>query len=459
MVHLAYAVLLGAASGALAVLARRLPVLGWLMLGPLAAAVYLYSPVAAGLAGLVAGAVASAPPIWGRGPSRASDTLTMGLEAAIWAVAFGVAGWLWPDGAPAWGAVVIPLAALVVSATPRFAAPPGHGGGPRYADAFLASQQGWLPAVHIARLGTDLLLPPLLGLAATVPVMLLVHWPPSPASVLAAAAALLLVAAALAWGWASFGRAVAHVGTAPTLRAAAISVDAPFQTYATSPAYGDVEARIAAFQQQVARSIAAGARLIVLPEHAVFVTAQTRARWFAVVGQWARAAGAVVVTGLFDLDQQLNQLVIVDADGTVRATYEKQHPLLGPEPRRQVRMRPALFRHEPPVSAVICYDANFNDLVRPVARAGGVLAIPANDWKQIADLHYRSAVWPAVMAGVSVIRATGHGISVAYDPAGRLLGKACSLTGPAVLVADLPILRQATAPATSNRSDRAGTRS
>jgi apolipoprotein N-acyltransferase len=32
------------------------------------------------------------------------------------------------------------------------------------------------------------------------------------------------------------------------------------------------------------------------------------------------------------------------------------------------------------VSAVICYDGNFNDLVRPVARAGGVLAIPANDW-------------------------------------------------------------------------------
>ncbi len=47
-------------------------------------------------------------------------------------------------------------------------------------------------------------------------------------------------------------------------------------------------------------------------------------------------------------------------------------------------MPPALFSSDRfPVSAVICYDGNFNDLVRPVARAGGVLAIPANDGKEI----------------------------------------------------------------------------
>jgi hypothetical protein len=65
-----------------------------------------------------------------------------------------------------------------------------------------------------------------------------------------------------------------------------------------------------------------------------------------------------------------------------------------------------------PVSAVICYDGNFNDLVRPAARAGGVLAIPANDWKETEQLHSPSAVSAAVMTGVPLIQSTGHGRSV-----------------------------------------------
>jgi hypothetical protein len=77
-------------------------------------------------------------------------------------------------------------------------------------------------------------------------------------------------------------------------------------------------------------------------------------------------------------------------------------------------MPPALFSSDRfPVSAVICYDGNFNDLVRPVARAGGVLAIPANDWKEIGQLHSPSLIWVAVMTGVPLIRPTGHGRSVA----------------------------------------------
>ena len=71
-------------------------------------------------------------------------------------------------------------------------------------------------------------------------------------------------------------------------------------------------------------------------------------------------------------------------------------------------MPPALFGSDRfPVSAVICYDGNVNDLVRPVARAGGVLAIPANDWKEIGQLHSPSLIWVAVMTGVPLIRSTG----------------------------------------------------
>jgi apolipoprotein N-acyltransferase len=354
-----------------------------------------------------------------------------------------LAAWLWPDGVPAWGAVVMPVAAFVMVATPRFAALPGHAGARRRCaifDPFLCSQERWLPVVHIARLGSDLVIAPLLALTATVPVMLLVQLAPTGPTVAVAVASVLVVAGALGFGFASYRRAVRRVQEGDSLRVAAVSVDDQYDGYSRSPAYRDVEGRIRKYQPQVARAVAEGARLIVLPEHAVIVTSQTRERWLAAVSKWAKEANAPLVTGLFDADLQKPQLVIADETGEIAVTYEKQHPMMGSEPRRKVRMPPALLQRDPfPVSAVICFDLDFNDLVRPVARVGGVLAMPANDWKGEEDLHHRSSVWPAVMTGVPMVRSVGHGISAVFDAAGHVRAQANSFHGPVVLVADVPI--------------------
>jgi apolipoprotein N-acyltransferase len=90
--------------------------------------------------------------------------------------------------------------------------------------------------------------------------------------------------------------------------------------------------------------------------------------------------------------------------------------------------------------------ADHNDLVAPVARPGGVLAVPTNDWRNFTEIHHRAAVWEAVETGVTVIRSAGHGTSSIYDPAGRVLGRASSFDGPVVLVADVP------APAAAQRA-------
>jgi apolipoprotein N-acyltransferase len=437
-VQVIIAVGLGGVSGLLAVLAWRVPLLGWLILVPLTFATYLYSPVAASLAGAVAGALAVAPTVGGIPRWAQAGVIT--INAVCWGVVFGLAAWVWPPRVPAWGAVIMPVAALVLSALVRFLAPPGYGGGSRFADCFLRSQQRWLPVVHVARLGSDLVIPPLLGLAASVPVMLLVQLPPSGTTAAVAGGAALVVAGALWFGFASYRRTIRRVPQGQSLRVAAVSVDDPFNGYARSPAYRDVEARIAKYQPHVAHVAAQGAQLIVLPEHAVIVTAHSKQRWLEAVSQWARHAKAILVTGIFDDDVGRGQLVIADETGAIVATYEKQHPIAGAEPRRKVRMPPALLGRDPfPVSAVICHDGNFNDLVRPVARAGGLLAIPANDWKEIEQLHSPSVVWVAVMTGVPLIRSTGHGRSVVFDAAGRLVAMASSFDGPVELVADVPI--------------------
>jgi hypothetical protein len=139
--------------------------------------------------------------------------------------------------------------------------------------------------VHVARLGTDLVIPPLLALAASIPVMLLAQLPPAPATAAAAAAAALIVAGALGFGAASYRRAIARVRHGPSVRVAAISVDDPFDGCPRSPAYRDGEARIGKYQPHIARAAAHGAQLIVLPEHAAIVTAQTGP------GGWPRSHG------------------------------------------------------------------------------------------------------------------------------------------------------------------------
>jgi hypothetical protein len=84
--------------------------------------------------------------------------------------------------------------------------------------------------------------------------------------------------------------------------------------------------------------------------------------------------------------------------------------MMGVEPKRRVRMPPAPFRSEQLcVFAAVCLHWHFNDFIRTVARASGVLAVPGNEWKETEELHPPSEVWPTVMAGVPLDRATGHG--------------------------------------------------
>jgi len=90
------------------------------------------------------------------------------------------------------------------------------------------------------------------------------------------------------------------------------------------------------------------------------------------------------------------------------------------------------------LSTAICVDLDYSDTARSARRAGALLTAPSNDWPGGFEiLHHRSAVWTAVMGGVPIVRATGHGISSIYDSAGHVLKQQNSAGGPVVLVADV----------------------
>jgi apolipoprotein N-acyltransferase len=92
------------------------------------------------------------------------------------------------------------------------------------------------------------------------------------------------------------------------------------------------------------------------------------------------------------------------------------------------------------LTTVICFDADFPSLVR---QAGGadLLLVPANDWEPVAEFHSRMAIFRAIENGVSLVRPTGNGISLAVDDLGRLRAYNADyfVTGKHTLVTTVPV--------------------
>lgn len=421
--------------------AARLPVLAWVALTPLGVATYRMSPLAAALAGAMAGAALVVPPFLSRS-MRPILPIACGSSAVSWGLASALVATFWPDGQPAWGALLIP-ALSVAAVYPLYLV-----GAPRWgANPLLRTQERWLPVVHIARLGSDLFVSAALGISAAIVALLVVEAPPSKSTLLAAGLAAVVLTGAVTYGFTSYRTAKRRLVSSRTLRVAAVACDGPPPSAELdglwplrSPDYADVEVTLRRYEPLVAAAANAGARVIVLPEVAVRVSASSRPSWIAGACSWSKTLGVFVVAPFYDQSRSCNELVITGPSGDVLTRYEKQHPA-PVEAKRQERMPPGSVDIEglQTLSTVLCVDLDYSDWVSTVARRGGILAAPSNDWPVFEVLHHRSAVWAAVLGGVSLIRSTGHGTSAAYDPSGHVLCQQSSLNGSVVLVADLPV--------------------
>jgi predicted amidohydrolase len=235
---------------------------------------------------------------------------------------------------------------------------------------------------------------------------------------------------------------------------------------------GAPEANRAVAREAIGRAVAAGARLVVLPElvnsgyvfaHpgearelAEHVTGATVREW----GALARDHGLVVVGGFCERDDDgavRNSAVLVDAYGT-RAVYRKAH-LWGDEPDHFVPgaepppvVETALGR----VGLLICYDAEFPEWVRVPALAGAdLLAVPAN-WPAgtvppgersvlvvgVQAAAYANRVFVALADRCGAERGTGWtGGSVIVGPEGYPLAGPVLADRPGMLVADCDLPR------------------
>lgn len=420
----------------------RWAALAWIALIPLDLVVLSMTPAHVIIAAAITGMLSTTPVVVDRTQQGLIRLVAMS-SALAWSAAFGCGAWLYQRFPTPWtGALVLPLAAVGAVLPLRIA------GAPRWVyNPIARTQEPCLPVVHIAQLGGDLLVTAVLAAVSGGVALLLTEDAPW----LPAAAAIGGAASALAYGAARFAAAKRAADNAVRVRMAAIAVnvpppdDQPFTGLwaVQSPRASDVSFALSRYELPVKQAAADGAELVVLPECAVCVDEQTRATWLDTLAEWAKREQVAIVAPYNDYSVPSNALAIFDALGNLVAEYQKQHPALGIEPKPMLRT-PLGPHHVQtrnrtlPLSAVICVDLDYADVIAIAKRVGGVLNVPANDWPIFERMHHRTAVWAAAMSGVPVVRATGHGISSVYDGAGRVLASQSSLTGPVALVVDVP---------------------
>ena len=176
-------------------------------------------------------------------------------------------------------------------------------------------------------------------------------------------------------------------------------------------------------------AVRAGATLVAWPEGSFSIFARDEPAWLARAAAFARDQAiflaAPYATRVSEADPSFhNTMVLVGPDGTLLWHYRKSRPVPGLEdlaiPGDGVVARAAA--HGVRLAGMICFDADHLDLMRQVAGTTDLLLVPSDDWAEIVDLHAAMVRVRAIESGVPIVRSTQHGISVAFDRFGRVLG-------------------------------------
>ncbi len=118
-----------------------------------------------------------------------------------------------------------------------------------------------------------------------------------------------------------------------------------------------------------------------------------------------------------------NHAVLLGPDGDVVWDYLKSKPTPGDGHTPGPGILPTVDTPYGRLSTVICQDDFFPGLLRQAGRADvDILLAPSSDWPSVAAWHAQQSSFRAVESGVSIVRPTRQGISLATDAQGRLVG-------------------------------------
>ncbi len=213
----------------------------------------------------------------------------------------------------------------------------------------------------------------------------------------------------------------------------------------------------AGVEQLLARTetaLAAGAKLVGWQETAARVLEEDRQATIDRAAALAERYGAYIQISLGVFTRAparpyyLDQSILIDDKGKVAWTYDKTYPVMPGEafvtpfgPGR-LPIAAAPFGR---ISTAICNDFHFPALNRQAGRArADIVMAPYNSLTPFEQQDAIVAVMRAVENGVSLVRATGAGVSLIVDRQGRILGAQPYGEGGGVMIADLPTRGAAT---------------
>ncbi|MGI5230741.1 nitrilase-related carbon-nitrogen hydrolase [Actinoallomurus sp. CA-142502] len=222
-------------------------------------------------------------------------------------------------------------------------------------------------------------------------------------------------------------------------------VDGGRREVAAAPA-SQVEPAMRAVEDQLLaltrREADAGAEIVIWPEEGVKTQETSESAAIAAARKQARESRIYLEIGLgvysttgpaYGRDEAL----LIGPDGKVQWTYQKAHPIPGSEPFTPGDGRvPVVATPYGRIANVICYDADFPDLMRVRA---DIMLVPSHDWREYGGPHTEKAALRAVEGGYALVRQDAEGVSAAFDDRGHVLATTDSLTtDPQTTVAYVP---------------------
>jgi apolipoprotein N-acyltransferase len=206
-----------------------------------------------------------------------------------------------------------------------------------------------------------------------------------------------------------------------------------------------------ALMARVEQAAREGARLVATSEGSFVLLDEDEAALQARAQQVARQHRATLALGVLVLPttgraRWQNKVVLLDERGERAWEYHKAIPTPGGETAYSEAGDGKLLVHDTSwgrVAAVICYDADFPQLVLQAGRqAADLLIVPAADWPAVAEIHAGMSRARAVEQGVTLLRPAAAGVATLVDPLGVELERR-PYDGSAVsaLVADAPVGR------------------
>jgi apolipoprotein N-acyltransferase len=174
-----------------------------------------------------------------------------------------------------------------------------------------------------------------------------------------------------------------------------------------------------------ARAAAHGAKIIVWPEYAAYVTEADKPALIEKVAAVTKKFGVYVATAFGGIAPSSsipvsNRLIWIGPEGTALDDHHKYRTVPGLEPPAHAPKITPIDTPYGRVAGVICADADVPHILKRAGEAGvALLAVPTQDWRETRRYHYRFLPFRAVENGFAVLRAAGDGISAAFDPLGR----------------------------------------